>query len=56
MLSETDLAGAVVHKHFYGVSAHGIYNSKIVVCYLQTIHKTLVWLFIGACKAAVLAK
>ena len=23
----------------YGFSAHGAYNSKIVVCYSQTMHK-----------------
>jgi len=40
MVSETDLAGTVVYAHFYGFSARGIYNSKIVVCYSQTVHKT----------------
>jgi len=41
MLSETDPAGAVEYKNFYGLSAHGIYNSEIVVCRLQTMHNTV---------------
>jgi len=35
-----DLADTVVHEHVYGFLDCGIYNSKIVVCYSQTIHNT----------------